>query len=81
MKRTQKQRQDEVKKIISKLTELKLTTIYEPIQQLFRLLKLYIHEEKSVHVNIHFPEIHKHIVGYLSIKTNEECWVKLTSKT
>ena len=37
--RTKQDKQDEVKKIILKLTELQLTTIYEPIRELFRILK------------------------------------------
>ena len=55
--RTKQDKQDEVKKIILKLTELQLTTIYEPIRELFRILKLYVEESKDIKKNIKFPEI------------------------
>ena len=55
--RTKQDKQDEVKKIILKLTELQLTTIYEPIRELFRILKLYVEESKDIKINIKFPEI------------------------
>ena len=79
MLRTKKERQEEVKKIISKLTELKLTIIYEPIQLLFTLLQSYIHEGKTIKINIPFPTIRKTIVGILPTDKHRECWVKLTS--
>ena len=37
MKRNKIEKQEEVKKIITKLTELKLTIIYDPIKQLFNI--------------------------------------------
>lgn len=79
MYRTTDERKKEVRIIIEKLTELKLTTIYEPIQELFRFLKMYVNENKSMRINIPFPSIRKQIVGYLPIESNKECWVKLTS--
>ncbi len=78
--RTKKERQDEVRTIISKLTELRLTVIYEPVQKLFDLMKVYVQEGSSVKINIDFPEIRKKIVGHLPIDKSEKCWVKLSSE-
>jgi Flp pilus assembly secretin CpaC len=77
--RTKQDKQDEVKKIILKLTDLQLTTIYEPIRELFRILKLYVEESKDIKINIKFPEIRKNIVGYLAVNKSKECWLKITS--
>lgn len=79
MYRTKEEKQSEVKKIITKLTELKLTIIYEPIQQLFKELKMYVDGQKSVKINIPFPEIRKNIEGVLPVEANSDCWVKLTN--
>ena len=78
--RTKNERQAEVKIIINKLTELQLTTIYEPIRSLFISLRNYVENGENVKINIPFPEIHKNIVGYLPINNKQKCWVKLTSE-
>tara|TARA_Y100000768_G_C23883287_1_gene636334 strand:- start:677 stop:922 length:246 start_codon:yes stop_codon:yes gene_type:complete len=80
MNRTKLERQDEVRTIIRKLTELHLTTIYSPIVELMTLLKKYIQEEVDIKINIPFIEIKKTIVGYLPINKNKPCWVKLTNE-
>lgn len=77
--RTKKEKQNEVKKIVSKLTELKLTMIYEPIRELFLILKRYVEESKDIKINIKFPEIKKNIIGNLAIHRSKECWVKITA--
>jgi|UniRef100_A0A6C0AG71 hypothetical protein len=79
MKRNKIEKQEEVKKIITKLTELKLTIIYDPIKQLFNILKDYVKNDKDIKINIPFPEIHKTIEGYLPINKNREVMVKLTN--
>ena len=80
MMRTKEERQQEARTIIDKLTELKLTVMYEPIEQLFQLLKTYIHEGITVKIDIPFPSIRKRIVGKLPVDKSEECWVKLTQE-
>tara|TARA_B100000427_G_C15404641_1_gene549230 strand:+ start:178 stop:423 length:246 start_codon:yes stop_codon:yes gene_type:complete len=80
MNRTKLERQDEVRTIIRKLTELHLTTIYSPIVELMTLLKKYIQEEVDIKIKIPFYEIKKTIVGYLPINKNKPCWVKLTNE-
>lgn len=80
MNRTKLERQNEVRTIIRKLTELNLTTIYSPIVELMTLLKRYIQEEIDIKIKIPFREIKKNIVGYLPINKNKHCWVKLTNE-
>ena len=78
MYRNKEERKHEVKVIIEKLTELKLTSIYDPVRKLFIELKDYVDNEKTKKINIKFPEIKKIIIGELSIYKNVECWLKLT---
>ena len=40
--RTKEERQEEVKKIIKKLTELELSICYEPVKELYAVMKEYI---------------------------------------
>ena len=54
MNRTKLERQNEVRTIIRKLTELHLTTIYSPIVEFMTLLKKYIQEEVDIKINIPF---------------------------
>jgi len=53
--------------------------IYEPIRELFSILKRYIEESEDIKINIKFPEIKKNIIGNLAIRRSKECWVKITS--
>ena len=39
MKRTKEERQNEARIIVAKLTELKLTILYEPVRELLKILK------------------------------------------
>ena len=77
MYRTKEDKQLEVKTIITKLTESKLNMNYDPIRELFVLLKMYVNGDKSVRIDISFSEIHRRILGYLPVEKDEECWVKL----
>ena len=78
--RNKKERQEEIKIIIKKLTELQLTVIYEPIRSLLISLRNYVEKGENTKINIPFPEIHKTIVGYLPINNRQKCWIKLTSE-
>ena len=51
--------------MIEKLTQLRLTTIYEPIRDLMNVSKKYIEEGNDIQINIPFNEISKRIIGYL----------------
>ena len=78
--RTKEQRQDEVKKIIKKLSELQLNIKYEPIHKLFELFKIYINEGNRIEVNIPFPDINRRIKGLLAISIREEVWITLKNE-
>ena len=65
MERTKKERQYEVRVIIEKLTELKLTTIYDPVCELMSLLQVYIQTGDDITIQIPFNEIKKTIEGRL----------------
>ena len=75
--RSLSERQEVVKPIIEKLTELQLTVAYEPVKELFRLIQLFLKEGNRHVVNIPFPMINKRIKGLLSDVASEEVWVKL----
>ena len=74
---TQEQRQIETRKIIKKLTELQLTIQYEPIKDLFLILKDYVDNGGVKEINIPFPMINKRIKGHLPDTLNDQCYVAL----
>tara|TARA_Y100000591_G_scaffold149896_1_gene128819 strand:- start:2378 stop:2647 length:270 start_codon:yes stop_codon:yes gene_type:complete len=74
---TKEQRQIEIRKIIKKLTELQLTIQYEPIQELFLILKDYVDNGGIKEINIPFPMINKRIKGHLPDTLNDQCYVAL----
>ena len=75
--RNQEERKIETRKIISKLTELGLTIQYEPIKELFVILKDYVDNGGNKEINIPFPMINKRIKGHLPDTVNDECFVAL----
>ena len=75
--RTKEERKVEARIIINKLTELELTVAYEPIKELFEILRKYINEGGKISINIPFPMIERRIKGLLPDTVNEKCWVKL----
>lgn len=79
MIRSRKEKKEEVKKIIEKLTELKLTVIYDPVHKLLKELQKYVQEDNDIKINIPFPEIKKHIEGFLPINPKCDCWIRLTN--
>jgi len=78
--RTKKQRQDEVKTIISQLNEFNLNIKHEPVHKLYVKFKTYIATGERMLINIPFPEINRRIKGLLSISINEEVWLKLENE-
>ena len=78
--RTKEQRQDEVKEILTKLSEFQLNIKYDPIRKLYELFKEYITEGKRIEVNIPFPDIHRRIKGLLAISLREEVWINLQNE-
>lgn len=78
--RTHEERQEEAKKIISKLSELKLNLTYEPIQMLYKCLNEYIEKGERIKVNIPFPEINRRIRGILAVSIREMVWIKMENE-
>ena len=78
--RTKEERKEEVRIIINKLNELKLTVAYDPIKTLFKTMQKYINEGGKIPINIPFPMIERRIKGLLPDTVNEKCWVKLVKE-
>ena len=80
MNRIKEERQAEIKPILIKLRELKLTIQeHTEIKELFKQMQLYINEGVKVELDIPFPAYNCSIKGLLSIKRGEKVWVKLES--
>lgn len=75
--RNRAERQLEAYKIINKLTELKLTIQYEPVKELFIILKNYVNNGGVKEINIPFPMINKRIKGHLPDTKNDQCFLVL----
>ena len=78
--RTKEQRKNEIKEIISKLSEFQLDMTYEPIKQLYEKFKEYINVGNRMEINIPFPEINRRIKGLLAISVREEVWINLKNE-
>ena len=78
--RTKEERQNEIKEILSKLSEFNLNTAYKPIKKLYQIFKEYINEGNRIEVNIPFPEINRRIKGILAISVREEVWITLKNE-
>ena len=77
--RTKAERQQEIATLLSKLSELQLTTAYEPIQIFYRHCKEYIQQGTRMTINIPFPEIQRTIVGVLATSLDEKVQITLQS--
>jgi hypothetical protein len=77
MERTKEQRQIEVRKIISKLTQLHLSTTHDEIKQLFKHMKTFVDDGIIVNINIEFPAMNVRIKGVLETNIKKQVWVKL----
>lgn len=76
-KRSLEERKNEIHSIILELNRLNLNNNYEPIQQLYKLFKIYIENGDRLIVNIFFPEINKRIEGVLATNKKEQVTIKL----
>jgi len=79
--RTKHNRQMEIRPIIEKLNELQLTTFYDEIKQLYKLMQEYIKTGNRIIIKIPFPAIKKNIVGILASNVKEPVVLKLQSYT
>lgn len=75
--RTKEERHKEVKLLIKKLDELKLSRKYEAVQIFYKILFEYIDVGNRIIIDIPFPEINKRIEGVLSTKLDEEVAIRL----
>jgi hypothetical protein len=75
--RNREERHVEVHKVISKLTELGLTIQYDPVKNLFEILKDYVDNGGVKEINTAFPMINKRIKGHLPDTVNDQCYVAL----
>ena len=75
--RTKEERMAEIKPILTKLSELQLTTEYEPVKKLYIEIQRYIQEGERIEVKIPFPEIGRKILGVLAINVREQVWIKM----
>ena len=75
--RCKEERKLEAHKVVSKLNELQLTVAYEPIKELFTILKDYVNNGGKIEINIPFPMINKRIKGILPDTVNEQCFIAL----
>jgi len=50
---------------------------YEPVKELFAILKDYVNNGGKIDINIPFPMINKRIKGLLPDTVNEQCFIAL----
>ena len=78
MHRTLTERQEAIKPVLKKLTELRLSpTTYESIKILYKQLQIYIQTGERIELNIPFQEYNCNIKGILTSKKEEQVWIKL----
>lgn len=78
--RTKEERTTEVRNVINKLTELRITVEFEAVRELFKLMSTYVSKGIRQEININFPEFKRKIKGVLTTSTKEESWVMLVKQ-
>lgn len=78
--RTKEERVEEIKPILSKLSELQLNPSYDEIRELYEHMKIYIADGDRIEINIPFPAIKKNIIGVLATNKREQVWVMLQNE-
>ncbi len=78
--RTKEERMEEIRPILSKLSELQLNPSYDEIKELYEYIKLYISSGDRIVIDIPFPAIKKRIMGVLAISKREQVWVMLQNE-
>ena len=76
--RSKEERQDEAKKILAKLCELRLTSDYDEVKELLSILQTYIQTGERIEVKIPFPAIGRTIKGVLAVNKREQVVVMMT---
>ncbi len=77
--RTKEQRINEIKPIITKLSELKIkASDHDEIKELLTKIQVYIQQGERLEINIPFPIADVDIVGVLATDVKERVWIKFT---
>jgi len=77
--RTKEQRMSEIKPIIKKLSELKITAADHPeIKELLTKIQVYIQQGERIEINIPFPIADVDIQGVLATDLKERVWLKFS---
>lgn len=71
------ERREVIRPIIEKLSELQLSSIYDPVKELMKIIQKFIQEGGIYDINIKFIEINKKIKGFLTDNKKYDIWVKL----
>ena len=77
--KSQEERQAEVRPIIEKLTELKISVLEPPIKELFTKMRLFVQIGEKIEINIPYPKTNQIIEGVLHPKIGKRTWVKMTT--
>jgi hypothetical protein len=76
--KTVEEKREIVQNIMEQLYEYQLLPDeHEAINLLFKLMGVYINENKTININIKIKQLNKKIVGILPNKINERPWVNL----
>jgi len=71
------ERRNAIRPVLEKLSELQLSTVFDPIKKLMQIIQKYIQEGGCYDINILFIEINKRIKGFLTDNIKYEIWIKL----
>ena len=77
--KSQEERQAEVRPIIEKLTELKITVVEPAIKELFSKMSLFVKNGEKIEVNIPYPKTNQIIEGMLQPKIGKRTWVRMVT--
>jgi len=78
--RSKEERQEEVKNVLTQLSEFELTPAYEPVKKLYGFFRTYIDTGDRIVVNIPFPMINRRIKGVLAINKREDVTIALLNE-
>jgi hypothetical protein len=77
--KSQEERQAEVRPIIEKLTELKISVLEPPIKELFTKMRLFVQIGEKIEVNIPYPKTNQIIEGVLHPKICKRTWIRMVT--
>jgi|TARA_B100001059_G_scaffold230163_1_gene263986 hypothetical protein len=77
--KSQEERQAEVRPIIEKLTELKISVLEPPIKELFTKMRLFVQIGEKIEVNIPYPKTNQIIEGVLHPKIGKRTWIRMVT--